>query len=122
MFVQPALQLTKTTKHTEHREQTDRQQGDEFDQGFEGDGDHQAFMFFPCGDVAGAEQDGEQGDGEAEAQGDRAGGGFLGEYLNGFGDRADLQGDVGQDPGEHEQGDQYPGQLALVAKGEQIGQ
>ena len=48
--------------------------------------------------------------------------GFVGQHPHGLGDRADLQGDVGQGAEQHEQRDQYARQLTAITKGEQIGQ
>ena len=72
--------------------------------------------------MPGAEQDGKGSQGDAEAQGENVGRGFLGQFMQGLGDSANLQSDIGQGADEHEQGDQHPHDLAAVTEGEQIGE
>jgi hypothetical protein len=48
------------TKHHESHEHADRQEGDELDDGFAGDGQHQSVVMLGGVDLAGAKQHGER--------------------------------------------------------------
>jgi len=122
MLGEPGVQRPGSAEDAEQGEQPDAEQGDQLHQGFEGDGHHQSTVLLPRRDVACAEEDGEGSEGDAEAQRQYVGRRLLREHLQGLGDGADLQGDVGQGAHQHEQGDQYACQLAAIAEGEEVGQ
>ena len=119
---QPLLQLAGTTEHLVQRVQADAAEGNQLDHRFEGDGEHQAFVFLAGGDMPCAEEDGEQGDQGTEAEGEAVLQRFAGEDADGVGHRLDLQGQQRQHADQHEQGGQCAGPGAAKAKGEQVGQ
>ncbi len=79
-------------------------------------------MFLARRDVPRAEQNRKQNERDAETQRQHLRRRFLGEYADGFGDREDLQGDVGKGTRQHEQRHQHAGGLAAITKGDQIGE
>ncbi len=78
-------------------------------------------MFLTRRDVPRAEQNRKQDERDAEAQRQHLRRRFLGEDADGFGDREDLQGDVGKGPRQHEKGHQHACGLTAITKGDQIG-
>ncbi len=122
MIGQPLVETLRTGKDAKQRKQPNSQQRYQLYQGFEGDGHHQTSVFFPWGDVSGAEENGEGSERYTETQGENMGRRFLGEHLQRLGNSPYLQCDIGQGADEHEQRHQHTGQLAAVAEGKQVGQ
>ncbi|MCY1409258.1 hypothetical protein D9M71_246000 [compost metagenome] len=119
---QPKLKLLRAVEHAVKRIQPDTAEGDQLDHRFEGNREHQAFMLFPGGDVAGAEENREQRDQCAETQGHAILYGFAGEDADGVGDRLNLQGQQRQYADQHENRGQRSGPGAAEAEGKQIRQ
>ncbi|HEY5790137.1 MAG TPA: hypothetical protein VIX81_05890 [Gammaproteobacteria bacterium] len=119
---EPAVEPAGSVEDAEQREGPDQQQREQLDQRLEGDRHHQAGVLLARRDVPRAEQDREHGQADAEAERQRGRRHLLGQHADRLGHRADLQRDVGQRAGEHEQRHQHPGQLAAVAEREQVGQ
>ncbi len=102
--------------------EADGTEGHQLDDGFEGDGKHQAFVLLPRGDVAGPEEDREQHDHQAVAQRHALLQRLQSENADGVGHRLDLQGEQRQHADQHDQRGQRPAPGAAKAEGDQIGQ
>ena len=119
---QPQFQLLRAVEHAVQRIQADAANGDQLDHRLEGNREHQAFMFLAGGDMARAEENREQGNQRAEAQGHAMLDRFAGEDADGVGHRLNLQGQQRQHADQHEDRCQRPGPGAAKAEREQIGQ
>ena len=119
---QPHFQLVRPAEHTIQRIQADAAQGQQFDHRFEGDGEHQAFVFLTGGDMARAEEDGEQDDQRTEGKGYPGLDRFPGEDADRVGHGLDLQGKQGQHADQHDEGGQRAGPGAAKTERQQVGQ
>ncbi|MCY1349113.1 hypothetical protein D9M69_352870 [compost metagenome] len=119
---QPEFQFTRAVEHPIERVEADAAKGHQLDHRFEGDGEHQAGVLLAGGDMAGAEEDGEQRDERAEAQGDTVVHRLAGENADGVGHCLDLQGQQWQDADDHYHRGQRTGPGTAEAEGEQVGQ
>ncbi len=120
VVAQPQLQPGGAFEDHEQCVQPDCRQAQQLDHGLEGDGEHQPLVLFPGRNMAGAEQDGEQHDQQAEAEGHRMLTRLQGEYLHRIGHRLDLQCQQRQHAQQHEQGRQGAGPGAAETEGEQV--
>ncbi|MNC19335.1 hypothetical protein D3C75_672650 [compost metagenome] len=119
---QPLLEAVQAAEHGEQCIQADGGHGAQLDQRLEGDGQHQPLVPLAGGDMAGAEQDGEQGEQRAETQRHQLADRLAGDDADGIGHRLDLQGEQRQHGDQHEHRGQGAGPGAAKAKGEQVGQ
>jgi hypothetical protein len=88
---QPQFQLLRAVEHAIQRIEADAADGDQFDDRFEGNRKHQAFMLFAGSDVPGAEENREQRDQCTEAQGHAMLHWLAGEDADGVGHCLNLQ-------------------------------
>ncbi|MNF50245.1 hypothetical protein D3C84_315360 [compost metagenome] len=119
---QPAFQILRPIEYAIQRIDADDTDGGQLDHRLEGDGEYQAFVFLAGGDMAGAEQDGEEDDQPAVGQSHPFLHRFAGEDADGVGHRLELQSEQGQHADQHEHGGQGAGPGAAKAEGEQVGQ
>ncbi|PBJ16725.1 hypothetical protein BSG18_57260 [Pseudomonas ogarae] len=121
-------QVVEAVVQAVRHERTDRQEGEQLDQGFEGNRQHHATVVFGGVEVAGTEYDGEQGQDQRDDQR-----GVLGAGAHGIGastdqqvhpehDALELQGDVRQHADQADQRDHHRQGLGLaVAGGDEVG-
>ncbi|MNX92814.1 hypothetical protein D3C86_1249680 [compost metagenome] len=119
---QPQFKLLRAVEHAVKRIQPDTAEGDQLDHRLEGNREHQAFMLFAGGDVAGTEENREQRNQCAEAQGHAMLYRLSGEDTDGVGDRLNLQGQQRQYADQHENRGQRTGPGTAEAEGKQIRQ
>ena len=122
MGVQPFGDAARSVEDTEQGERPDREERDQLDHRFHGDGDDQPGVLFARGHVTGAEHHREGGDQDAEHQAQDGVAAAAGEDVHRRGDGSDLLRQVGEAAGEEEHGDHDAGAGAAVAEGEQIGE
>ncbi|MNL27059.1 hypothetical protein D3C87_1486240 [compost metagenome] len=87
---QPQFQLLRAVEHAVQRIEADAAEGDQLDDRFEGNREHQPFMLLAGSDVPGAEENREQRNQGAETQGYAMLHRLAGEDADGVGHRLDL--------------------------------
>ncbi len=119
---QPHFQFVRAAEYAIQGVQADTAQGQQLDHRLEGDGKHQPFMLFACGDVPGTKEDGEQDDQRTEGEGHPCLDRLTGKDAYRVGHRLDLQGQQGQHADQHDDGGQCPGPGAAETERQQVGQ
>lgn len=119
---QPQLKLLRAVEHPVQRVQAHATDGDQLDHRLEGNRKHQAFVFFPGGDMPRAEKNREQGDQRTKAQGHPMLHRLVGKNTDGIGHCLYLQGQQRQHADQHEDRGQRAGPGAAKAEGKQVGQ
>lgn len=132
IFSCPEAQIAKPIEHPPRRVDADQDEGDQLDQRFHGDGEHQAILMLGRVDVACAKRHGETGQQERDDQSQRACGAARHHDLTRIeriehhddraGDRLQLQGDIGHGANDADDRDQ-PGDLIglAIARGDKVG-
>ncbi|MCY1349068.1 hypothetical protein D9M69_352400 [compost metagenome] len=119
---QPEFQFPGAAEYAVEGVHADAAQGHQLHHRLEGDGEHQSGVFLAGGDVACAEEDGEQSDQGTEAEGHAVVHRLAGEDADGVGHRLDLQRQQGQHADDHDHGGQGAGPGTAEAEGEEVGE
>tara|TARA_B100000674_G_scaffold477395_1_gene472901 strand:+ start:114382 stop:115089 length:708 start_codon:yes stop_codon:yes gene_type:complete len=117
-------QIADAPEYLPHHKHAHHHKGEQFDQAFKADGQHQPVLVFAGVDMTGAEQHRKHGHQQRHRQGAVDGPAAfhaVGEAVEGHGHRFQLQGDVGDGAGDGHQGNQNRQRLGFtVARGDEI--